>query len=119
LEGLLPTSDSFDHPVYARIIARLAIRREELGLRQDDVGLIIGVADRLVSKWEAGTRRPGAFMLACWMDALGVSDLKLQFDPTFEGCLERYGIQPKNPDHRRKSKYLQAEFLLKEDGNGI
>ena len=45
-------------------------RRKELGLTQDDVNYKLGVADRLVSKWECGIRTPTSFNLLCWAQVL-------------------------------------------------
>ena len=59
-------------------IAELVARRKELGLTQDDVNHKIGVADRLLSKWECGARTPNLFNLFCWAKALG---LNLNFVP--------------------------------------
>ena len=53
-----------------RVVSQLVTRRKELGLTQDDVNDLLGVADRLVSKWECGVRTPTTFHLHCWIDAL-------------------------------------------------
>ncbi|KAB8155082.1 helix-turn-helix domain-containing protein [Kordia sp. TARA_039_SRF] len=58
------------------IVSQLVARRKELGLTQDDVNDLLGVADRLVSKWECGSRTPTSFNLHCWAEALK-SDLGL------------------------------------------
>ncbi|WP_298511023.1 helix-turn-helix transcriptional regulator [uncultured Kordia sp.] len=52
------------------VVSQLVTRRKELNLTQDDVNDILGVADRLVGKWECGVRTPTAFHLHCWIDAL-------------------------------------------------
>lgn len=52
------------------IIRPMVDRRHDLRLTQEDVNFKIGVADRLVSKWECGTRTPNLFNLVCWAEAL-------------------------------------------------
>lgn len=44
--------------------------RKQQGITQEELDYKIGVADRLVSKWECGVRSPTAFNLYCWADAL-------------------------------------------------
>lgn len=56
--------------VYDHIIQQLVDRRNELGLSQRNLDYQIGCADGLVGKWEKQKRRPSAFMLSCWVDAL-------------------------------------------------
>jgi Helix-turn-helix len=55
-----------------KLIAALAARRKELGLSQLELDLRLNVASGHVAKWECGDRRPTAFNLFCWGDALGV-----------------------------------------------
>ena len=45
-------------------------RRKDLGFTQEDLDNKLGVADRLVSKWECGSRTPTSFHLYCWADVL-------------------------------------------------
>ncbi|MEM9884390.1 MAG: helix-turn-helix transcriptional regulator [Bacteroidota bacterium] len=54
----------------ADVVKPMVKQRKELGLSQEDVDAILGVADRLVSKWECGVRTPTSFHLYCWADAL-------------------------------------------------
>ena len=67
----------FNYPFKARsdfledVVKRLIKRRLQLGITQDDLNHMLGVADRLVSKWECGVRTPTSFHLYCWADALG------------------------------------------------
>jgi len=63
---------------YADLIAALCQRRRDAGISQADLDIVLGCAPGYVSKMECGDRRPGAFMLSCWSDALG---LKLEFAP--------------------------------------
>lgn len=52
------------------VVKQLIKQRQSLGLTQDDLNHMLGVADRLVSHWECGIRSPTAFHLYCWADAL-------------------------------------------------
>lgn len=52
------------------LVRTLIKRRLELGMTQEELNYKLGVADRLVSKWEVGTRTPLTFHLYCWADAL-------------------------------------------------
>lgn len=68
---------NFDHTQnktrddFLKDVAKLLVaRRIELGVTQDELNHMIGVTDRLVSKWECGVRSPTAFHLYCWVDAL-------------------------------------------------
>lgn len=61
------TRDDFLHDVVKAMVRR----RVELGMTQEDVNYALNVADRLVSKWECGTRTPASFSLYCWADAIG------------------------------------------------
>ncbi|MGB5943298.1 MAG: helix-turn-helix transcriptional regulator [Leeuwenhoekiella sp.] len=55
----------------SEIVKPMVTRRKQLGLTQEDLDNKLGVADRLVSKWECGLRTPTSFHLYCWADALG------------------------------------------------
>lgn len=52
------------------LVKALVRRRLELNITQEELNHKLGVADRLVSKWECGTRTPLTFHLYCWADAL-------------------------------------------------
>lgn len=66
----------FDYPNKVRndflgdVVRQLIKRRKNLGITQDQLNHVLGVADRLVSHWECGVRSPTAFHLYCWADAL-------------------------------------------------
>ena len=66
----------FDYPEKVRedfltdVVKPMVEQRKRLGLTQEDVDALLGVADRLVSKWECGVRTPTSFHLYCWSDAL-------------------------------------------------
>ena len=53
------------------VIQQLVDRRKSLGLPQTAVDDKINVASGLVAKWETGNRKPTAFNLCCWAEALG------------------------------------------------
>jgi transcriptional regulator with XRE-family HTH domain len=55
---------------YQSLIDALRERRKDLGISQNDLDEIIGVTRGQVGKWEVGERKPRAFLLACWADAL-------------------------------------------------
>jgi transcriptional regulator with XRE-family HTH domain len=59
-------------PAYHSLVEALRARREELGLSQIDVDEKIGVTRGQTGKWELGERKPRAFLLGCWADALDV-----------------------------------------------
>ena len=44
--------------------------RKKRNYTQEELNYRLGVADRLISKWECGTRTPTSFNLYCWADAL-------------------------------------------------
>lgn len=54
------------------LVEQLVAARRKRGLRQEDVDARIGCAERLVSKWECGIRRPSAYFLLLWTQALDV-----------------------------------------------
>lgn len=56
------------------VVGLLVEHRKKQGISQEELNDRLGVADRLLGKWEAGSRQPTAFNLYCWADAL---ELKL------------------------------------------
>jgi len=54
----------------SQLIHQLAQRRYALGLSQLDVDARIGAPDGQVAKWESGYRKPTAYNLFCWAQAL-------------------------------------------------
>lgn len=56
---------------YKELIQEFVKVRKETGQSQSDLDKVIGCAEGLVSKWECGMRKPGAFLFSCWADALG------------------------------------------------
>lgn len=63
------------------VVKQLVQRRHALGMTQDELNYQLGVADRLVSKWECGLRTPSSFNLYCWADALGTKLTIMSKDP--------------------------------------
>ena len=59
------------------LVTQLKKRRYQLGLPQAALDDRIGCATGLVAKWETGNRKPTAFNLYCWAEALGCK-LKLE-----------------------------------------
>lgn len=57
-------------PMYDQLIDRLIERRRQLGVTQEHVNELIGVADRLVSKWECRMKYPNFRHILLWADAL-------------------------------------------------
>lgn len=47
--------------------------RKRLGLSQYQLGTLVGVSDKAVSKWENGTAKPQSFILYQLSDVLGVT----------------------------------------------
>lgn len=89
---------NFDYPLKTRtdflkeVVALLVQRRLQLGITQDELNHMLGVADRLVSKWECGVRTPSSFHLYCWADALESQMTIVANDnnlPTPEGTIEK------------------------------
>lgn len=64
------TNKSSENNFLKTLIHPMIERRKLLGMTQEELNHKIGVADRLVSKWECGTRRPTSFNLLCWAEAL-------------------------------------------------
>lgn len=52
---------------------QIAIFRKQKGLTQEQLGDLLGVSNRTVSKWEAGASLPGADLIPDIAGALGVS----------------------------------------------
>ena len=54
----------------SNLISQFTKRRYELNIPQNELDHIIGCATGLVAKWETGNRKPTAFNLYCWAEAL-------------------------------------------------
>lgn len=94
----VPMNMNFNYPFKTRndflmeVVTLLIKRRLELGITQDELNHMLGVADRLVSKWECGVRTPSSFHLYCWADALESRMTIVANDnnpPTPEGTTEK------------------------------
>ncbi len=53
-----------------KVVGQLIKKRNKLGLTQETVNDMVGIADRLLSKWECGDKTPTSFNLYCWAEAL-------------------------------------------------
>ena len=62
---------------HEQLIPQFVAARKKKGISQLEMDEILGVAKGLVSKWEAGIRRPSGFLFCCWADSLGCT-LKLE-----------------------------------------
>ncbi len=54
------------------VVKKLVEQRQKLRITQEELNARLGMADRLVSKWECGMRSPTSFNLYCWAFALGM-----------------------------------------------
>lgn len=54
----------------ADLVEQFTHRRYELKISQNELDHKIGCATGLVAKWETGNRKPTAFNLYCWAEAL-------------------------------------------------
>jgi transcriptional regulator with XRE-family HTH domain len=52
------------------VVEELVRLRKQRKYTQEELNYRLGVADRLISKWECGLRTPTSFNLYCWADAL-------------------------------------------------
>lgn len=50
------------------VVKQLVKARHYRGLTQEKVNGRLGIADRLVNKWECGTKSPTAFLIYCWAE---------------------------------------------------
>ena len=62
-----PTRDDF----LSEVLRHLARVRRSIGWTQAKLNDRLGMAARLVNKWECGIKNPSGFNLYCWADALG------------------------------------------------
>lgn len=53
------------------VTSTLIQERHKTGETQEELNFRLGIADRLVNKWECGLRTPSGFNLYCWANALG------------------------------------------------
>lgn len=68
---------------YNKAIGRwLALKREEKGLKQSDVGKALGVSNVAVHYWETGARTINADAMLLYCDFLGVDPQQLVNDVT-------------------------------------
>ena len=83
---------------------RLRELRNEKGLRQEDVGKIVGVVKSAVSQWESGERTPDAFTL---------QNLADYFSVTIDYLLGRTDIS-RSPDDPRDPTPTEIEKVIRD-----
>ena len=66
-EQELPTRTDF----LWEVSKRLAELRRHKEWTQEKLNAMLGIADRLLNKWECGDKTPSGFSLYCWADSLG------------------------------------------------
>lgn len=54
------------------VVKELVKQRQNLNLTQEELNARLGIADRLLGKWECGLRTPTSFNLYCWALSLGL-----------------------------------------------
>lgn len=76
----------------AELTKQLVRQRRHLGWTQEKLNYRLGVADRLVNKWECGDKTPSGFNLFCWADAIGAElmVIPLQMQVKIRDLLEEY-----------------------------
>jgi HTH-type transcriptional regulator, cell division transcriptional repressor len=65
------TGDAAKREWCRRFGVRLRVRRDNLGVTQQDLARAVGVAPNTVYKWEAGLTPPDSYSLARVCEALG------------------------------------------------
>lgn len=68
--GHIPTDA--ERRFYGDLITALAARRRALGITQEGLDRMLGVSEGQLGRWESMSRLPGAFMMMCWANSLGV-----------------------------------------------
>ncbi len=54
------------------VVVKLVKRRHDLGLTQEQLNIMLGVADRYVNKWECGMKTPNLYNLTLWAECLNM-----------------------------------------------
>lgn len=62
------------------VTSQLSRMRYAKGKTQEEVNDKIGVADRLVNKWECGIKTPSGYLLMCYAEALGCKLMAVPVD---------------------------------------
>jgi len=60
-----------NEPDYEKLINSLIKARKKQHISQHELDDMIGTSSGQVAKWEVGARKPRAFLLTCWANALG------------------------------------------------
>ncbi|MEQ9297611.1 MAG: helix-turn-helix transcriptional regulator [Cyclobacteriaceae bacterium] len=88
-----------------KMVIQLVRRRKQLGLTQEELNYKIGVADRLIGKWECGMRTPNSFNLLCWAEALNAEFILVANDnkvaPNAAAVQQHFDFEAANDDKSR------------------
>lgn len=68
-------ASAIERSYYGQLISAFRDKRKTLGLTQEQLDQRLNLAEGQIAKWESFARLPGAFMLVCWGNALGLSIL--------------------------------------------
>ncbi|MEM8938618.1 MAG: helix-turn-helix transcriptional regulator [Bacteroidota bacterium] len=93
------------------LVKSLIRRRQELNITQEELNHTLGVADRLVSKWECGTRTPLAFHLYCWADALQTCLTIVPKRQEVEGVVDGLKLKAVNDNFSERSRAANDNAL--------
>lgn len=70
------------------IILPLINQRKRHALSQSALDEILGTTRGQVGKWECGDRKPSAFLLSCWVDALKCRIVIFEDQKNPESCVK-------------------------------
>ena len=94
--SLGPGESLVEHEV-GRMAVPLKVRREERGISQTDLGLIVGVTRSSLQRWEDRQQIPVAVSLVSWADRLGYTVGLMPFSgEVWSGSLEQVGQERGN-----------------------
>ena len=85
--------------------------RTEKGLSQSQLGTMLGVTNKAVSKWENGRAKPNTSLLPKLAEILGVTVEELFACRRFEGTSELENMQAQLNSKRRKYAILSSIYL--------
>lgn len=60
------------NPLLVPLIEQLRLRRESLGISQEELTERCGFCEKQIAKWETGLRQPSGFHLSIWAESLGM-----------------------------------------------
>ena len=85
-------------------VERLRVKRIELGLRQRDVGRLLGVHNMTVSRWETNKRTPSLDVARQWAELLGVRVVGGSLAEMFQAARARCGTTRGYKQHQRRGE---------------